>query len=99
MHVATTRRHYVGKDGQERVYETHLLRRSFREDGKVKNETLANLSHLPIATIELVRASLEGAAFVPAAGVEVARSLPHGHVAAAWAQATALGLPELLGPA
>ncbi len=99
MHVATTRRHYISKDGQERVYETHLLRRSYREDGKAKNETLANLSHLPAATIELVRASLDGAAFVPATGVEVARSLPHGHVAAVWAQAHALGLPELLGPA
>jgi hypothetical protein len=99
MHVATTRRHYVGKDGQERVYETHLLRRSYREDGKVKNETLANLSHLPAATIDLVRASLDGAAFVPATGVEVARSLPHGQVAAVWAQARGLGLPALLGPA
>src|SRR5438132_11283933 len=94
MHVATTRRQH-----KDKVYETHLLRRSYREDGKVKNETVANLSHLPAATIELVRASLEGAAFVPAAGVEVARSLPHGHVAAAWAQARALGLPEMLGPA
>src|SRR5450631_618681 len=36
VHVTTQRRHYVGKDGMERVYETHLLRRSFREDGKVR---------------------------------------------------------------
>ena len=34
-HVVTTRREYNGK-----VYQTHLLRRSYREDGKVKNETL-----------------------------------------------------------
>ena len=47
VHVSTHRRHYVGKDGVERDYETHLLRRSYREDGKVKNETVANLSHLP----------------------------------------------------
>jgi hypothetical protein len=99
MHVATTRRHYVDKDGRERVYETHLLRRSYREDGKAKNETLANLSHLPAATIDLVRASLEGEVFVPAGGLAVARSLPHGHVAAVWAQARGLGLPDLLGPA
>ncbi len=52
MHVATTRRQHNGK-----VYESHLLRRSYREDGKVKNETLANLSHLPKETIELIRAS------------------------------------------
>ena len=42
IHVVTTRRQY-----KERVYETHLLRRSYREDGKVKNETLGNISHLP----------------------------------------------------
>src|SRR5437773_12184676 len=99
MHLATTRRHYVGKDGQERVYETHLLRRSYREDGKVKNETLANLPHLPAATIELVRASPDAAPFVPAAGVEVARWLSHGDGAAAWPQARAFGLPDRLGPA
>jgi Transposase DDE domain len=99
VHVATTRRHYVGRDGQERVYETHLLRRSYRDGGKVKNETVANLSHLPAATIELVRASLEGQLFVPADRLVVARSLPHGHVAAVWAQAAALGLPQLVGPA
>ena len=45
--MTTQRRHYTGKDGRERVYETHLLRRSWREDGKVRNETVANLSRLP----------------------------------------------------
>src|SRR5664279_6515060 len=53
VHVSTHRRHYVGKDGVERDYETHLLRRSYREDGKVKNETVANLSHLPADLIEI----------------------------------------------
>src|SRR5665647_2214393 len=60
VHVSTHRRHYVGKDGVERNYETHLLRRSYREDGKVKNETVANLSHLPADLIEMIRASLAG---------------------------------------
>jgi hypothetical protein len=60
MHVATTRRHYLGKDGQPRDYETHLLRRSFRDGGKVRNETLANLSHLPPEAIAAVRAVLAG---------------------------------------
>src|SRR5664280_690860 len=60
VHVSTHRRHYVGKDGVERDYETHLLRRSYREDGKVKNETVANLSHLPADLIEMIRASLAG---------------------------------------
>jgi hypothetical protein len=90
----------VGKDGVERDYETHLLRRSYREDGKVKNETVANLSHLPADLIEMIRASLAGQAFVPAAAAAtVARTRPHGHVAAVHAQAKALGLPGLLGPA
>ena len=100
VHVSTHRRHYVGKDGVERDYETHLLRRSYREDGKVKNETVANLSHLPADVIEMIRASLAGEAFVPAAAVAtVARTRPQGHVAAVHAQAKALGLPTLLGPA
>jgi len=98
--VSTHRRHYVGKDGVVRDYETHLLRRSYRQDGKVKNETVANLSHLPGELIEIIRASLAGQAFVPAAtAATVTRTLPHGHVAAVHAQAKALGFPGLLGPA
>jgi len=94
MHVATTRRHYKGK-----VYETHLLRRSYRQDGKVKHETLANLSHLPAEAIELVRRSLKGERFVAAADAfQITRSLPHGHVALVWQVARQLGLPALLGP-
>ena len=83
MHVAVTRRQHNGK-----VYETHLLRRSFREDGKVKNETLANLSHLPAETIRVIRESLAGKAHVLAGeGFEIERSLPHGDVGAVWAMA------------
>jgi hypothetical protein len=94
MHVVTTRRQYKGK-----VYETHLLRRSYREAGKVKNETLANLSHLPAKTIEVIRKSLAGKELVEAGeGFEVERSLSHGAVAAAWAMAGKLGLARLLGP-
>src|SRR5664279_5068880 len=100
VHATSHRRHYVGKDGQETVYETHLLRRSWREDGKVRNETVANLSHLPVELIEVISRSLKGETFVAAsAAVTVTRSLPHGHIAALWAQAKALGLPALLGPA
>jgi hypothetical protein len=99
VHVTTQRRHYTGKDGRERVYETHLLRRSWREDGRVRNETVANLSKLPAETIELIRASLAGERFVPAGQqAQVARSLPHGHAAAVHAMARKLGLPALLGP-
>lgn len=95
MHVAVTRRQHNGK-----VYETHLLRRSFREDGKVKNETLANLSHLPAETIRVIRESLAGKVHVVAGeGFDIERSLPHGHVAAVWAMAAKLGLEKRLGPA
>jgi hypothetical protein len=93
--VATTRRHY-----KDKVYETTLLRRSYREGGKVKTETLANLSHLPPEAIAAVRASLAGQTLVAASeGFEVTRSLPHGHVAAVCAMARQLGLAKLLGPA
>jgi hypothetical protein len=93
VHVVTTRRHY-----KDKVYETTLLRRSYREAGKVKTETLANLSHLPPEAIAAVRASLAGETLVAAAeGFEVERSLPHGHVAAVWAMSQELGLAKMLG--
>jgi hypothetical protein len=100
VHVATTRRHY-----KDQVYETHLLRRSYREDGKVKTETLGNLSHLPAETIELIRRSLKGEQFVPAAealdpnGFTIRRSVPHGDAAAAAVMASRLGLAQVIGPA
>lgn len=91
--MATTRRHY-----KDRVYETHLLRRSYREGGKVRTETVGNISHLPAELIELVRRGLAGERFVAASGFEIRRSLPHGHVAAVLGVARTLGLPRLLDP-
>jgi transposase len=92
MHVVTTRRR-VG----EREYSTTLLRRSFREDGKVKKQTLANLSHLPPEAIDAIRAALRGEVLVPAgAAFEIERSLPSGHVAAALRMAARLELARLL---
>lgn len=93
VHVATSKRQYKGK-----VYVTHLLRRTYREDGKVKNETVGNISHLPPEVIELVREALRGTRFVPVdeAGFRIVRTLPHGHVAAAFGTLRALGLEELL---
>jgi len=100
MHVATTRRHYVGKDGVERHYETHLLRRSVRDGTKVRNETLANLSHLPDELISAIRAGLAGKTLVVAGeGFELTRALPHGHLAAVATMAKTLGFGDLLGPA
>jgi transposase len=92
VHVATTRRLYKGK-----TYESHLLRRSYREDGKVLHETLGNLSHLPPETIDLVRRSLRGERFVPLEErLEIVRSLPHGHVQAVLGVSRTLGLASLL---
>ncbi|MDH7573075.1 MAG: transposase, partial [Clostridia bacterium] len=61
MHVATTKRTYKGK-----TYVTYLLRQTYREGGKVKHRTLANLSSLPLPTIELIRRSLKGEVFLSA---------------------------------
>jgi Transposase DDE domain len=95
VHVVTTRRHY-----KDKVYETTLLRRTYREAGKVKNETVGNLSHLPPEAIQAIRQILKGEQLVTASSrAEVARSLPHGHVGLVWAVARQLGLPGLLGPA
>jgi len=99
MHVETSRSHQVRKDGTVASYERHLLRRSFRDGGKVRKETLANLSHLPPEAITAVRAVLAGTTLIDAdAAFEVTRSLPHGHAAAVHAMARKLGFPALLGP-
>ena len=91
-HVVTTKREYNGK-----VYCTHLLRRSYREDGKVKNETLGNLSHLPDSVIDLIRRSLQGETFVPAGeAFEISSSRAHGHVQAVSLAMQRLGFASLL---
>ncbi len=77
-----------------------LLRESYRQDGKVKNRTLANLSAWPEAKVDALTRVLKGQP--PAAdldgALEIARSLPHGHVAAVLGTARALGLEELIDP-
>jgi hypothetical protein len=93
VHVVTNRRR--GASGKE--YVTHLLRRTYREGGKVRNETVGNLSHLPEELVELVRRSLAGERFlVSVDAFEVCRSLPHGHVAAVLGMARQLDLARLL---
>jgi hypothetical protein len=100
MHVARNKRTYVAKSGEQRVYESVLVRRTYREAGKVRHETLANLSALPAEAVAAVEATLKGDRLVPAGqAVTIAGSLPHGHVAAVHAMAARLGLPALLGPA
>jgi transposase len=92
IHVVTTQRHYKG-----RVYTNHLLRRSFRQDGKVKNETLGNLSHLPDGIVDLVRRALRGESFVPVSErFEIVASRPHGHVEAVLRAVRRLGVASLL---
>src|SRR6201995_4545522 len=78
-----------------------LLRESYREAGKVKNRTLANLSSWPEAKVDALARVLKGQApAVPLDGAfEITRSLPHGHVAAVLGIARALGLEELIDPA
>jgi transposase len=92
VHVATTKRVYKGK-----TYLTHLLRRSIRQGKHVTHETLGNLSHLPDPLIEIIRRSLKGEAFVPAAQTfRTTRSLPHGHVEAVLRMIRKLGLEGLI---
>lgn len=72
-----------------------LLRESYREDGKVKKRTLANLSHWPSALVEQFKVLLRGGVAVdsPQAALSIERSLPHGHVAAVLGTARACGAP------
>jgi len=73
------------------------LRRSWREGGKVRNETVGNLSHLPEEVVELVRLALRGERFVAFdERFAIERSLPAGHVEAALAMARRLDLARLL---
>src|SRR5919204_2944532 len=100
MHVARNKRAYVAKSGERRVYESVLVRRTYRDGGKVRHETLANLPALPAEAVAAIEATLKGERLVPAGqAVAITGSLPHGHVAAVHAMAARLGLPGLLGPA
>ena len=78
-----------------------LLRESYREGGKVKTRTLANLSRWPEHKVDRLQRALKG---VPTASdlaqaFEITRSLPHGHVAAVLGTAEKLGMAELIDPA
>jgi transposase len=92
VHVATTRRSYKGK-----IYETHLLRRTYRDRGKVKHQTLGNISHLPADLIETIRRRLRGD-LPPGVhhGFRILRSYPHGHVAAVLGALRQIALDRLI---
>ena len=92
VHVATITKQYKGK-----TYVTHLLRHTFREDGKVKHLTLGNLSDLPEDLVHVIRKRLAGEP-LPAENddFQIVRSLPHGHVAAALGTLKKIGLDRLI---
>jgi transposase len=92
IHVAKIVRKHHGK-----TYVSYLLRRSYRQDGKVKHLTLGNLSHLPERLIDVIRRSLQGEAFVTSD--EAFRTLatkPHGHVEAVLTAFRTLDLENLI---
>jgi hypothetical protein len=102
MHVARIKSSHTDRQGRQRDYESRLLRRTYRDGGKVRHETLANLTRLPDHVVDAVEAALKGealAAAKDAPALTIARSLPHGHVAAVHAMARKLGMPALPGPA
>ncbi len=91
---------YVAKVPNRGSPPAVLLRESYREAGKVKNRTLANLSAWPEAKVDALSRVLKGQP--PAAldgAFEITRSLPHGHVAAVLGALRDLGLEELIDPA
>ena len=92
MHVAI-----VPSRQGDREYRSYLLRQTYREGGKVKHRTLANLSPLPLEAIEAVRAILSGRT-VGALDeqLQIERSLPHGHVLAVLGCLRQLGLDRIL---
>jgi hypothetical protein len=99
VHVVRVRKTHVDKQGNRREYASAYLRRTYREGKRVRNETVANLSALPEHIVDSIDAGLKGAQLVPAGNeFTIARSLPHGHVAAVAAMAHKLGFPALLGP-
>lgn len=74
-----------------------LLRQGWREGGRIRKRTLANLSHWPDFQVDLLRRVLKGETLVsPTEALQLTRSLPHGHVAAVLGTLHRLGLDKLL---
>ena len=91
VHVAT-----ITKKVGDKVYHSHLLRHSFREEGRVLNRTVANLSMLPDAAVEALRLALRGEVLAPVAEqIELAEVRPHGHVAAVVGTMRELGFDRI----
>jgi hypothetical protein len=77
-----------------------LLRESYRDAGKIKKRTIANLSDWPTEIVEGLRTLLKGGKVAPAdqESIIVRRALPHGHVAAVLGTLRNIGLDRMLGP-
>ena len=88
----------VKKTVKGKVYTSVLLRCSFRKDGKVKHETVGNLTGLPPDVIEFMKRRLNGELDENTvhAPWDIVRSLPHGNVMAVLQTAKQLGLESLL---
>lgn len=92
IHVVTTERKY-----KDKVYRAHLLRRSYREGGKVKKETVANITCLGDEIVEVIRGMLRGTNYVaPDTLFERVDSKPHGHVQAVMTAMERLGVARLV---
>jgi hypothetical protein len=92
MHVAKIERRHG-----DRVYTSHLVRRSVREGKRVRHETIANVSKLPAEAIEALRRALRGEPLLAAAErLSIENPLPAGHVEAALAMARRLELARLI---
>ena len=92
VHVATITKHQGGK-----TYVTHLLRHTYRENGKVKQLTLGNLSDLPDDLIQVIRKRLSGEPLPSESDdFQIVRSLPHGHVATVLGMLRKIGLDRLI---
>src|SRR6202011_3654287 len=77
-----------------------LLRESYRDAGKIKKRTIANLSDWPTEIVEGLRSLLKGGKVAPAdqESIIVRRAFPHGHVAAVLGTLRNIGLDRMLGP-
>ncbi len=88
---------YIARVPNRSSPPAYLLRESYREGGKVKNRTLANLSHLPLEQIELIRRVLKGETLVsPSEAFSIGRSRPHGHVEIVLGVIRKLGLDRMI---
>lgn len=92
IHVAT-----IKSSRQDKVYETTLLRRTYRQGNQVKHETLGNISHLPPHIIQIIKDALRGQVYVPLSGAfDIVRNVPHGQVVAVLGTLRKIGLEGVL---